>query len=224
MSEYHLRALFEQADEHDMDDGRRAYIRYHDMMMALANEYRCELPAVVGAFVALSPTNDYFNNLRGLVSMLRAQIDGVPLNTVNAGTYKHARDRAALYLTGTPFLSHAKGPKTRNFYVNILDPTDTWSVTVDGHMYWAWMGSSGTMRQAKVTKSVYDTIAHDIRSVARLHHMIPHQMQATLWFTRKRLSNTVYDPQFSLFDDRSIVGAQKTTFSVDEILPFDQEK
>lgn len=217
----HLQSLLDQADDYDRDDGRQAYIRYHDMMIDIASHYDCPVDRVVAAFVALSPTNDYHNNLRGLVTMLKARADGIDPCTVNVGTYKHCRDRAALYLDGVPFLSHAKGQKTRNFYTNILDPTNMDAVTIDGHMYWAWAGGSGTMREAKVTPGAYEGIAHDVRALAHCHRMIPHQMQATLWFTRKRVNRVVYSPQLSLLDIGT--GAQKTLFRVADIQPIAQE-
>ena len=49
--------------------------------------------------------------------------------------------------------------------------------------------------------------------------MIPNQMQATLWFTRKRTLGVKYDPQFDLFhpeDDR-----WKTLVKVEDIRPYE---
>lgn len=207
--------LYAQADPYDISDGLKAYRRYRMVMNQIASYYQRPLSAVVGAFVALSPNSDYHGNLRSLVSMLDAGRQGLPYERAIVSTYNACRDRAALYLTGTKFLDHAKGPKTRAFYENILFPRRRGPVTVDGHMYHAWAGTAGGMRDAKVTKRIYGEISADISKLADRLGQLPHETQAILWFTRKRIQDIIYDPQHDLFD-RS-VGNQKTIFRVEEI-------
>lgn len=64
----------------DIDDGLKAYFRYHDMMVELSSHYNVPLSSVTGAFVALSPNSDYHGNLRSVVSMLKAVKAGIDPN------------------------------------------------------------------------------------------------------------------------------------------------
>ena len=127
----------------------------------------------------------------------------VPCELINVSTYKHCRDRAYAYATGQRvFLKETKGPKIMNFYRNLLDPDDSRFVTIDGHMVAAWRGEELTMKEALVSASGYRTIAGDVKRLAFENYMLPNQLQAVLWFTRKRLFNVKYDPQGSLFESR----------------------
>ena len=217
-----LARLFDRADEMDILDGSYAYSRYHDVMRQIAGYYDHTLDRVVGAFVALSPNSDYFGNLRSLISMLYAKKLGHEYDAGVVSTYKHCRERARLYLEGTPFLEHAKGPKTRAFYENILSPNTAGPVTVDGHMYWAWMGDHGTMKEAKVTNRIYKEISFDIRKLSLEVGLRPHEVQAILWFARKREQGVKYSPQLDLFDVD--VGFQKTSFKIEELRPYGIEQ
>lgn len=221
MSLKNLKSLWLEADEMDKSDGMQAYLRYHEVMKTIAAHYSVPLKAVIAAFVALSPNSDYHGNLRSLVSMLEARRQGFSYEDAIVSTYNACRARAALYLTGTDFLDHAKGLKTRAFYQNILEPTKRGPVTVDGHMYHAWAGTTGGMRDAKVTRRVYAQISHEISRLAAESDVYPHQAQAILWFARKRILSVLYDSQMALFDRD--VGYQKTVFKLEEIRPYGVE-
>lgn len=209
-----LLSMYGKADSYDLEDGRKAYIRYHDLLHTLAVHYGFKFEDTVAAFCALSPNNDYLGNLRSLVSLLDA--DDPTKATVS--TYGHCKDRAILYLTGTPFLDHAKGPKIRAFYQNIMDPTAWLPVTIDGHIIAAYRDKDLVMKEATVNGTEYKIIAETIRELAEGHKMLPNQMQAIIWFTRKRIKRVKFDPQLDMLDMSS--GAQKTVFRVEDIKPY----
>jgi hypothetical protein len=164
--------VFRLADSVDLEEGAAAYFRYRETMLSIGREYGYPLEATAAAFAALSPNNDYAGNLRALVSVMRAHREGRDDYTVTS--YRACAGRAMLYLSGTPFLSHAKGPKTRAFYVNITQPWLPHVVTVDGHMVSVWKGER--LRMKEVGKFRYEVV----------------------WFTWKRINNVVYDPQMSM--------------------------
>ena len=138
---------------------------------------------------------------------------------ITVSTYKHCAVRARAYLTGeSDFLQHVRGQKTRAFYQNIVDPTDWEPVTVDGHIALAWENRTGGMKSVRMSRKRYDKIAEDIRWLARGIGILPHQMQATIWFARKRTLGILYDPQFSLFGSPG--EGQQVTFRVEDIAPF----
>jgi hypothetical protein len=205
------------ADHTDKFEGTLAYRRYHDVMRQFALFYDVPLPRVVAAFVALSPNSDYHGNLRSLASCLVGLKEGRDDRVVS--TYGHCRDRAMRFLKGeADFLEVTKGPKTRAFYDNIVDPLGSDAVTVDGHMYYVWSGKNGVMKDVRMTTRIYQEVELDIQLFADAVELRPHQVQATLWFTRKRLQNVLYDPQTALFAEPN--DAWRTVVNVAEVLPY----
>lgn len=189
-------------DRIDYTAGLTTYADYHQLLRVLAEQYSTRLENVVGAFVALSPNNDYVNNLRSLVSVLEGLRHQRSRSSVTVSTYKACRDRALDYASGRrDFLLSTTGPKTRAFFLNIMDPTDPKPVTVDGHMVSCWFGQRLRMVEAAYSSWDYDVIAEGVRQLAAEMHLLPNQLQAMLWFTWKRINNIVYSPQLDLFED-----------------------
>jgi hypothetical protein len=196
-----------------------AYLRYHNLMHGIGRKYGVDVERVTAAFCALSPNNDYLGNLRSLVSMLTYYQRGENPADATVSTYKAAAKRAALYLCGIPFLGHAKGQKTRAFYQNISEPTLWGPVTVDGHMIGAYLDEPLTMKDAQgwLTKRRYVEVAMHIQDMAADLRVMPHQVQATIWFARKRRLGVVYTPQMDLLSPGE---GQRTTYDPDELHPY----
>lgn len=198
-----LHKLYAQSDDIDQREGRLAYTRYRKVMVAFADYYGFPLHATTSAFVALSPNNDYHGNLRSLASVLQGVREGRPNAQITVTTFNACRDRAIDYVAGRrDFLKTVKGPKIRAFRDNILRPNTSRLVTVDGHMIAAWHDKALTMKDASrlmKNRTQYWEIEEGIRYLAAMKDMAPCQMQAVLWFTRKRTNQIVYEPQLNLF-------------------------
>lgn len=219
MSIDNLNKMLKLSDAIDRREGMLAYMRYNDVMQAIADRYGFGLSETVAAFVSLSPNSDYFGNLRSTISVLAGLRDGVLRELINVSTYKHCRDRAISYATGElQFLSNTKGPKITNFYHNVISPLDNRFVTIDGHMVAIWRDQNITMKEALVKPREYVEIASEVKRFAFDQYMLPNQLQAVLWFTRKRVTNTKYDPQGSLF--RSADDLWNTSVDVNDIKPY----
>lgn len=177
-----------------------SYRRLHGMMERLAVSYEVRLENVVACFSALSPNNDYLGNLRSTVTLLEGRRRGLPVESCTVSTYGACKLRAWEFLAGEDFLTRTVGKKTRNFYINILDPEENTAVTIDGHMYCIWIGKRMTMRQAVRERMAYDAVADGCRELAAHEGMLPNQLQAMLWFTWKRIHNVVYSPQLNLLN------------------------
>lgn len=225
--------LYMQADALDHADGRTAYIKYHDLLLRLSIHYGFEFEPTVAAFAALSPNNDYLGNLRSLVSLLccRTSISATSLFTrtgmerATVSTYKACAKRAISYLLdGVSFTETVKGQKITAFYHNILDPTCSRHVTIDGHMIGAYLAQPLTMKEAQkwMTRTRYIEVARAVQALARQADMLPHQMQAILWMTRKRVLGVKYTPQFDLFNAQG--EGQPITFSVETIKPYPEQR
>lgn len=189
MSIANLEQMLHRADAIDVREGLLAYERYHAVMAKIATQYDAELPRVIAAFCALSPNNDYTGNLRSLITALHGWRHQWSIDVIQVSTYRHCLYRAFDYLAGQrDFLDDAKGLKIRSFYHNVLDPTDNKYVTIDGHMVATWRGQNLTMKEAicKGTRE-YREIADACKQIAFREFMLPNQVQAVIWFARKRL-------------------------------------
>lgn len=214
-----LKWFYDLADRIDRREGLLAYKRYNQVMCELAQAYDSTLPRTLAVFCALSPNNDYFGNLRSAASVLAGVKAGVQPDDIVVSTYKHCRDRAYLYATGeADFLGQAKGPKIRAFYRNILNPNDWEPVTIDGHMKGAFEGKPLTMKEALVRPNEYDIIAAETKRLARSLDLLPNQLQATIWFSRKRVLGIKFEPQMSLFSRPDDIWA--TLVSPDDVPPY----
>ena len=159
---------------------------------------------LAGMFAALSPNNDEAGNFRDLTKVLAAfgkqstppTVSSYPVNAVKAWKIVH----------GIPVDEVLRGKKVIAFWHNLLDPSDRFHVTVDGHMVSCWHGSRLMLRRrvdnresAVITSREYDVIADDVRALAKRVHVIPSQLQSTLWLTWKRIHKIRYSPQLRLF-------------------------
>lgn len=202
MSRKNLKDLYDQASAGDREQGVKSYPCYHDTLQGYARFYAAPFVQTVEAFAALSPNNDLHGNLRSLASLLQARMAREPLDTAIVSTYRACAERAWGYLSGdVSFLDTVKGPKITAFRHNILYPTTSTQVTVDGHMVGAWLGDQLTMSEANLAlnPAMYREIAQAIRGIARREKIPVPAAQATLWITKKRLSGVKYDPQIDLF-------------------------
>lgn len=191
--------VYEKVDAIDRHEGLLAYPRYHESLKYYAQHYNVLMPNVIGAFSALSPNNDYMGNMRSLVTLLEGMRRGRREEDCTVSTYKACRNRAWRFLHGEDFLTVTKGPKTRAFFQNILNPFDPVPVTIDGHMACISIGKRMTMREVVRTRFKYDVVAQEFRDVAAEVGLLPNQLQAMLWFTWKRINNVIYTPQLDVF-------------------------
>ncbi|HEY9282355.1 MAG TPA: hypothetical protein VIP46_02775 [Pyrinomonadaceae bacterium] len=196
-------SVFRQADQFDLGEGLSAYFHYRQMMESLGIHYGYPLEQVAAAFSALSPNNDYIGNLRSLVTVLLGHKEGRTPDEITVTSYRACARRAYLYLDGVPFLDHARGPKTRSFFVNIMQPWLPHFVTVDGHMVSVWKGERLRMKEVATSKAVssyrrYERVADDFRLVAHRLGILPSQVQAVAWFVWKRINDIVFESQLSL--------------------------
>lgn len=191
--------VYERVDAIDREEGMAAYPRYRESLSYYSLHYGVPLPAVVAAFAALSPNNDYMGNLRSLVTLLEGRRRGAIVEACTVSTYKACRNRAWEFLNGVDFLAVTKGPKTRAFYQNILDPLDPVPVTIDGHMACIYIGKRMTMKEVVRARFKYRLVADEFRLAATHVGLLPNQLQAMLWFTWKRINNVIYTPQLDVF-------------------------
>jgi len=198
----HLARVLCHADAYDWQLGRASWHRYHYILKHVAKTYGVSLTQAAGTFSALSPNNDYLGNIRDTVTVLRAVRNGHALETVTVSTYHSNKRKAWRLAQGEDPLSLLRGQKTRNFYLNLIDPLDPVPVTIDGHIYNAWTGERRSLVSAatRFKPSLYEAIAQDVRLLAQERQVLPNVIQAVIWFTWKRLHRIKYEEQLALWD------------------------
>lgn len=215
-----LSKYLSKADGIDWFEGRHAYQNYQTMLMSIADEYEFNFDAVVAGFCALSPNNDYVGNLRSLVSVLDGLNRGIAPEHITVSTYNHCKERAIKYiLRQEQFHTPKRGLKILNFYYNILYPESKNWATIDGHMAAAFQGDGTlTMKEVMLTKGKYNIIKEATQDIAWEAKLLPNQVQAIIWFVRKRVYGIKYDANFDLFDNKN--DSWRIIMPLDEIKPY----
>lgn len=217
-----LLAVLNRADSVDIAEGLVAYYRYREVMVSLGEYYGYSVETVTAVFAATSPNNDYVKNLRSTATLLAGHRAGLGIESLTVSTYGHCGRRAWRYLTGeADFLGTVKGKKIRAFYQNILNPLDPEPVTIDGHAVNAWRGKAVALKKVASGKFDYEEVAQDYRLVARKRGMLPHQLQAIIWFAWKRINRILYNGQLGFFHKGD---AWKTLIRPEEIKVFGEKK
>ena len=199
-----LRRVLWQANQSDIQTGLVSWWKYKQLTREIAWKY--DFPPHIGAavFSALSPNNDYHGNLRDTDTLLcGVRLGKIPAD-ISVSTYDNNKIKAwqiAHYCTDDP-LDRLVFPKTRNFYLNIKDPSDPLPVTVDGHVYNAWRNQRISLKGAamRFKPAQYDEIAEAIRQIGAEYRMIPNQVQGVIWHTWRRLHGIKHTNQLELWD------------------------
>lgn len=201
-----LEYVYSLAFDADMREGFVAYSRYHMLCDEIARSTGCNTRHVCGVFAALSPNNDYIGNMRDTRTVCRAWLQEAKISDFKVSTYGQNKRKAWDIIHGIEPLELIVAKKTRNFFINVSEPKSSGAVTIDGHMANMWRGEKRPLqtrnkakRAVAVTEKAYDEIANDVRALAHFTHLLPNQLQATLWLTWRRLHG-ITGTQLSFWD------------------------
>lgn len=161
-------------------------------------DFDVPMTKVAALFAVLSPNNDEDGNYRDVSNALAA-FQANDWHNFKPSTYLSNKLQALRILQGEPVESVIRGPKTWNFYNNILNPQDPQYVTIDGHMVNAWNNKRVRLTSAGITKREYELIASGVRHLAETLSLVPSELQAVLWLAWKRIHWIKYKPQLKLF-------------------------
>jgi hypothetical protein len=190
MTLMNLLAVFEEATPQEVIEGMAWYDEAHELACDLARRYGVSLDVAAGVLAALSPRSRWERNAVDARNVVEAYVRGRDPMAVPCSTFHRNKERAIEILMAGTRHGILSGNKVNAFADNIEDP-DTDAVTVDSHAYNAWVGeraiSNGT--GPRVTPKRFRECAADYRKVAELYHIQPHQAQAIIWLTWKRMHN-----------------------------------
>lgn len=158
-----------RATDDDVREGMEWYARAHDIAREAGDVTRG-----AGIIAALSPRMRWNVNVRLARVAFTMPLTGGAL-TMSIDKVNAIRDGAY------PLDVMGNGLKTRAFFVNILDPNDSETVTVDTHA----IKVAGLNRDS-VGKRMYNDIANGYRECADYLGILPQQIQAITWITYRR--------------------------------------
>lgn len=161
--------------------GSRWYWGAYDQAVALQEEF--ELPSVkaaAGFIAALSPQQPWTRNVDIARSLLQN-----PLRSVHYARQIDKAQRCSQLLACDKLSDILRGRKELSFARNIANPTDAYTVTVDGFSAHLALGTlvDSKLRAAYALKlsGVYTAIADAYRAVGRRYRVLPSTVQATTW-------------------------------------------
>ncbi len=202
MSIENIKRVMDKADETDIKVAIESWWKYKRLTAAIARKHGFADSVGAAVFAALSPNNDYFGNLRDCDRLLAAARARQPIESFKVSTYGNNKQKAWEIAHGREALDLIVFKKTRNFYLNIIDPTNPIPVTIDGHCYNIWKGERIRLTAAaqRLKPKLYDLIANDMRTIAVESRLIPNQVQAIAWITWRRIHRIRVSDQSELWD------------------------
>lgn len=166
----HVLAELSRADANQHAAGMDWYADAHSLALTLNSRNVAEASAVIAA---LSPQLSWDRN----VVLAKRAYDG----TLDGGCLPASIVKAHRILAGETPLDVLGGLKVRSFYANIVDPTDSITVTVDRHAVDVAVARRLGKASPGLTPKRYAAWSAAYREAALDKGMLPQQMQAITW-------------------------------------------
>ena len=166
-------------------EGKDWYREANAWCNSQASRYSLPLETVCGVMSALSPGTNWEQNKKDTIAILEKRKD-YKCTTYGPNVLK-AREILA---DGIPRFSMKTGPKTYNFYYNILDPEHPDYITIDRHAYTI---ATDEMYSGLHT-AAYLRIAERYRKAADILDLLPSELQAILWVDYRVKHEIKFEP------------------------------
>jgi len=184
--------VFAQCTDAELQHGLTWYKDAEIAGQNIADKYQLPLHVVVGVIAALSPTNEYRQNIRNADTMCRIFVDGGYVEDTKPSTYNTMRDKAWSILQTMPhniddvaFILN--GPKITDFAYCIMG-NDV--CVIDGHAWCIANNDRRTMQKVpNIGKKLRAELQECYRRAGKKHGMTAYQMQAATWVAWKRIHN-----------------------------------
>lgn len=164
--------VWETATDAHRESGLNWYALAHQIAHDIADG---DVVRGAGVIAAMSPQKEWGLNVR----LARLAFE----TGVAVGNTGPCNAKANAILAGAnPLDVMGNGLKTRNFYLNILDPECAQAVTIDRHAYDVALAerAEGNKRLG-LTPKRYEAFSEAYRAAAVTLGILPHQVQAVTW-------------------------------------------
>lgn len=184
--------------------GMSWYERANQSACKIAKRHRVSLECAIGVVSALSPRNPWEYNLIAADVCLQVVSTGGDAKDFKVRTFNGNKEKAVAIAKGLSPLDILSGNKTRDFYQNILDPSHSTIVVVDGHAAHIALGRMAALEQAPALSDkcyaffadCYRQACNEINSESLFADILPSQVQAVTWQYYRVLKG--YDRSFEI--------------------------
>ena len=181
-----LKSFYKLANQLEHESGRKWYKGMYQWIEAVAQAKDLDVMQACGIFAALSPQMSVDRN------------KGHFLDYVKTGTAKHYGtlvdkcDEILEAKTQHEIVKILNGPKITAFFLNIWNYDRSMEVTVDRHALATMLQTASNVKplddgQYSMTANQYKAFEKVYSEVAQELSLFPHQLQAILWDTYRRL-------------------------------------
>ena len=173
------------ASPSDWSEGIYWYKNAHEIAQYIADKYNLSINAVIGVIACLSPAVSWHQNIVDTVGLINDP-------NYKCSTYGNNVKKAISIINGrTPesvLNNKNSGFKTYSFYLNILHPNTSGAVTIDRHAVSVAVKDPDS--NSINTRGKYNKVADLYRRAGKKAGLLPHQVQAIVWITFRRVNNT----------------------------------
>lgn len=187
-----IMAVYKQATVEEITNGMQWYALAKEDAQFMADHCEIPLRVAVGVIAALSPTNDWDQNLVDAAMFCETFVTGGYYEDVKASTYKKMWEKAWKILSSVPqsdddVATILNGPKITDFFRCILGYD---VCVIDGH---AWCIANADRRVMQEVPSIGKKLRKELQDAyakaAKKAGIKPYQMQAITWVAWKRIHN-----------------------------------
>lgn len=184
--------VYRQATVDEITHGMQWYALAKEDAQAIADHCEIPLRIATGVIAALSPTNDWNQNVKDADLFCKTFVSGGYFEDVKASTYKPMWEKAWKILSSVPHSDDAvatilNGPKITDFFLCILGYD---VCVIDGH---AWCIANNDRRALQEVPHIGKKLRKELQDAyakaAKKAGIKPYQMQAITWVTWKRIHN-----------------------------------
>lgn len=177
-------SVLDRASDTAWDSGMSWYDVAHNEAIALDARFHRS----AGVIAALSPMNEWNNNLRKAQALYAANgiVTFGPDNSNGYGLSRNVRKAVRIY-HGEDAMDVLNGDKVTSFYLSIVDPRFDTDPVIDRHAFDIAVGmrTNDDARKILTRKSVYREFVSVYREAAAIAGILPKQLQAITWVAWK---------------------------------------
>lgn len=185
--------MYSESTKQEIQDGLSWYITANKRVLELADKYTVSPEKVAGIIAALSPAVSWTQNLSDANNLISNMVRGTQTK-IRVTTYGKNKLKAVNIYNSNSFeeidrllIGCSKiVNKTYSFYRNILEPEVSNTVTVDRHAIRIAMEEI-LKDVIWMTEKRYRTIRDAYIKSAKKLGLRPHELQAIVWLTFRRL-------------------------------------
>lgn len=177
--------VYLESTEIEKTMGFHWYQDQHTYLKDMSEHFNIPLNVVCGITAVLSPMVSWQQNINMTYHILKFK-GKMPGNIKMPGFRGNIRKAIKIYRTKKIFPS-LRGPKVTQFYLNLLNPFDDSSITVDTFMLSCYYGITDKDNLHKYcTEKYINPVKAELKILADKYSLLPLQMQATIWISYHR--------------------------------------